>query len=258
MNGLVDIEWREGWVEVVLNDPQRRNALGLTMFDALDAALANAANDQNASTILLRGEGPAFCAGFDMVAAAADSELVSQFIVRLSAVNRTIRRSPQVVVAAVQGAAIAGGCAVVSACDFVVVSPEATLGYPVHRLGVSPAVTIPTLSKAIGFGAARELLMSGQLIDGREAHRRGLATHLAKSNESVLEEARVFCEILRGKGRHALRVTKQWINELDGSLEDQAFDGCARASAMLASEDEAKQMLRHWMKNAAERSGSQR
>lgn len=253
MDDVVTLECRPPQATIVLNDPQRRNALGLAMFDALDAALKRSHEDVAIHIVLLRGEGPAFCAGFDLAAAIAEPALMGDYIHRLSAVNRMLRRMPQVVVAAVHGPAIAGGCAMLSACDFVVVAPDAKLGYPVHRLGVSPAVTIPTLAQAVGHGAARELLIHGELIDGRTAHRLGLATHLAGSDESVLNEAEQMCKTLAAKGPHALRVTKRWLNELDGSLDDGVFDGCARASAQIASGDEAQNMLRRWVNHTLDR-----
>jgi methylglutaconyl-CoA hydratase len=232
---------------LALNDPARRNALSLPMFDALDQAIARIAADDSIHIVVLRGEGPAFCAGFDLAAAVEEPDLLPRFIARLSAVIRAVRRMPQVVVASVHGAAIAGGCAVLSACDFVFVAPDATLGYPVHAIGISPAVTIPTLRLALGDGPARALLMSGQIIDGREALRLGLATHLAATPESVLMEATAHAHALAGKGPRALRITKAWLNELDGSNDDERFDAPAGHSAEASSAEESQQMLaRFW------------
>jgi methylglutaconyl-CoA hydratase len=253
MNTPVDFQVKGSIGHITLNDPQRRNAMGLVMFDAVDAALNRVCSEGSVHVVMVRGEGPAFCAGFDLVAAAQEPSLISQYIERLSGINRALRRLPQVVVAVAHGPAIAGGCALLSGCDFVVVAPGAVLGYPVHRLGVSPAVTIPTLAQAIGPGAARELLMSGELIDGRTALELGLATHLAESDESAFVEAERLCNSLACKGPHALRVTKQWLNELDGSRDDETFDRCARASALFASGTEAQNMLRLWMKHTSER-----
>lgn len=236
---------------LTLNDPARRNALGREMFAQLARAFEALSGVDDVQIVLLRGEGKSFCAGFDLDAAVNDMEsptsampLLEQFIRELSALNRAIRRLPQVVVAAVQGHALAGGCAMLSACDFVVAAPDATLGYPVHRIGVSPAVTLPLLRQAMGDGRARELVLGGELIDGREAHRRGLATHLSDSAESLLIEAQDLCERLAQKGPKALRATKQWLNELDGSSRDEAFDATAAASAGLVKGEEGRQMLR--------------
>jgi methylglutaconyl-CoA hydratase len=244
-------------LEAALSDPSRRNALGEAMFEALESLLAGARSGEESwsagtgplppATMLLHGDGPAFCAGFDLEAALVDpagpGQLMAQFLRRLSGVNRALRRLPAPTIAAVHGAALAGGCALLSACDFVVVAPDATLGYPVHRIGVSPAVTTPTLAAAIGFGPARALLLSGDLIDGVEAHRRGLATHLAKSAETVLDEARALAARLAEKGPLALRATKRWLNELDGSECDDRFDAAAAASIAVVGGAEATAML---------------
>jgi len=243
---LVTIGRAGAVVEIALNDPARRNALGLAMFDALEKAIASVRDDPVPRIVLLRGEGAAFCAGFDLAAAVEDPALMGLYIRRLSLAVRAIRRLPQVVVIAVQGAAIAGGCALLGAGDFVVMAADAHAGYPVHRLGVSPAVTIPGLAAAIGPGAARVLLMGGRLIDGVEAHRLGLATDLAASNETVLAEARALCTFLASKPAAAQRVTKSWLNELDGSLDDARFDNAADGSIDLTRGEEATRLLREY------------
>ncbi len=249
MNDESVIVSREGAVvAIALNDPDRRNALGVAMFDALDTALKALVADDETRVVLLRGEGRAFCAGFDLAAAVEDSSLMGTYIERLSGVTRRLRRLPQVVVAAVQGAAIAGGCALLSACDFVVMAADAKAGYPVHQLGVTPAVTIPTLQQAIGAGPARALLLGGALLDGAAAHRIGLATHLAASTESVRDEAMDVCRMLAAKPPGGLRATKAWLNELDGSLDGRRFEGPARSSAAAAGSDEARRMLARFVK----------
>ena len=227
-----------------LDDHARRNALSEPMFDALDAALAEVAHRDDVVVLMLCGEGKVFCAGFDLAAAVGEPPQMAVFIRRLGAVLARLRGLPQVVVAAVQGAAIAGGCALVSACDLAVVSATATLGYPVHRLGVSPAVTIPTLQQAIGAGRARALLLGGELIDGRQAHRIGLASHLSRDDASVMTDAAALCGTIAGHGRLALRRTKAWLNELDGTADPRSFEGPAAASAAIATHDEAIRLLR--------------
>ncbi len=246
---LVYLSFEDSIATIVLNDPKRRNAMSIAMFDALDEALGDVASHNDVHVLLLRGNGEAFCAGFELRAAVDDPTLMMQYIDRLSATIRTLRRLPQVVVAAVHGAAIAGGCAMVSACDIVVASATAKFGYPVHKLGVSPAVNITTLQQAIGPGAARSLLMGGELIDGATAHRQGLVHHLTNDDEAVLAKAISMCQQLTEQSPQALRVTKRWLNELDGSLDDDLFDGPRDGSAEIADSDEALGRLRaFWSK----------
>lgn len=233
--------------EIVMRDPERRNALGTEMFDAIESSLRMVGARDDIVAVVLRGDGPAFCAGFDLAAANEDPQLMRAFILRLSAVIRSIRRLPMPVVAVVHGAALAGGCALISPCDLVVVADDAALGYPVHRIGVSPAVTSPTLMAAVGSGAARALLLSGDLIDGRTAQTIGLATHAAADAGAALVLGRRIAADLAIKGPRALRATKAWLNELDGSDDQLRFDRAAQTSAALADGVEAVEMLhRFW------------
>src|SRR5438552_8530893 len=96
----VRVDFSAPSVSIVLNDPGKRNALGLAMFEALDAAVARIAIDPAIHIVLLRGEGPVFCAGFDLNAAVNDPTLMARFIERLSLLSRSLRRMPQVVVEA--------------------------------------------------------------------------------------------------------------------------------------------------------------
>lgn len=245
-NDLVQRSFDGSIATIALNDPSRRNAMSLAMFDALDEAVCKVAVRNDVHVLLLHGKGKAFCSGFDLAAAADDPRLMGQYINRLSSSIRLLRRAPQVVVAAVHGAAIAGGCAMVSACDIVVASSSAKFGYPVHKLGVSPAVNIPTLAQAIGPGPARSLLMSGELLDGTAALRLGLAHRLVETDDAVLDAAASICRTIAGHGPKALRVTKAWLNELDGSLDDDLFDGPRDGSAEITASDEALTMLREF------------
>jgi methylglutaconyl-CoA hydratase len=159
-------------LQITLDDPVKRNALGIEMFDSIDATIKRINDDTRC--VLLLGRGEVFCSGFDMKACVDDITVLEQYILRLSSLIRSLRRVQVPVVVAAHGAAIAGGCAVLTGCDFVVGSKESTYGYPVHRLGISPAVTIPTLFQKLGEGRARALVMSGELIDGEEAYAIGL------------------------------------------------------------------------------------
>jgi enoyl-CoA hydratase/carnithine racemase len=146
------------------------------------------------------------------------------------------------IIAAVEGPALAGGCALLSACDFVVVAEGALLGYPVHRIGVSPAVTTPTLLAAIGSGAARSLLFAGELLDAKRSVEIGLATRTAAAGEAR-RHARALAEALATKGHAAMRATKRWLNELDGTDRDDAFDRAAAVSVEVSEGEEARAML---------------
>ena len=130
----------KGVLTITLNDPEKRNSLGIAMFNAIDSAIES--YDDTIRCVLLCGEGPSFCAGFDMQACAEDLDLVGVYINRLSTLVRGLRRLPVPVVVAAHGAAIAGGCALLTGCDFIVGSIDGKYGYPVHQLGISPELHV--------------------------------------------------------------------------------------------------------------------
>lgn len=239
---------------IAMDRPDQRNALDIAMFDAIDDALAKVASDADLVSCVLIGHGPAFCAGFDLPRVIDDPALMGRYIERLSTTIRAIRRLPQVVIASVQGAAIAGGCAIVSSCDFVVATAESSFGYPVHRIGVSPAVSLPTLRLTIGDGEARALMQSGRIINGTEAKRLGLVSHLAGSEDDLLPATRRLVEQLAQHGPNAVRVTKAWMNELDGSLDDTSFEQTSTKTADLAGGDEAIRRLDEFWTRRQQRS----
>ena len=235
---------RDGAItSVMLNAPEKRNAMTLEMFDALDEALDDLADADDCAVVRLEGRGKSFCAGFDLTAAQDEPKLTGAFIHRLSATVKALRRLPQTVIGGVQGAAIAGGCALVSGCDLVVASANAKFGYPVHRLGISPVVSYPTFSQAVGAGTARRIMLEGRLFTGAEAHALGLVSHLVDDHDDVTPAVDELAHTIAGHGHEALRVTKQWLNELDGSDDDARYAGPAKASAEQATQPQAIEML---------------
>jgi len=230
--------------KITLNRPKQRNALNVDMFDQLEQAIdkITAARD-TVSVLHLTGQGPAFCSGFDLSEVRHKPEMMGVYIRRLSRVNRLLRRAPQVVVAEVHGAALAGGCALLGACDFVIVEASTKLGYPVHRIGVSPAVTLPTLLSAIGAGHARSLVLSGQIINGSEAVRLGLASQVETGKDHLKNATTALCQRITNNAPQTLAITKDWLNKSDGSLVDEIFNATANASCDLVGGDEAITML---------------
>lgn len=236
---LIVVTERAPSITITLNDPDRRNALGLEMFAALRHTLKKLPCRSDILTIKITGNGPTFCSGFDLRTAAEHPAIIAEYIEKLSRINRLLRRLPQIVVAIVQGAALAGGCAILGACDFIYTEPNAKLGYPVHRLGISPAVTIPTLQNRILPAHHRGLLLSDRIVDAATALKIGLVTHLADSTASLPAQAQTLVNDLNSKGPSALRTTKAWLNELDGSLDDDPFNATVAGSASLATQTEA-------------------
>ena len=201
---------------IELTNPDRRNALTVDVLHSI-AEQANAASAS--SVLLLTGQGRVFCSGFDMDLVRTRDSYLQQLITALSCAIKAIRRCNATTVVHVQGAAIAGGCALAMACDIVTAQPDAKFGYPVHALGISPAVTLPVLLPAAG-GRARSLLMGGDLVTGEIMHAHGIVHQLCNNPDALVQT-------LLQRGTHASHATKQWLNELEGALCDRRFDGPA-------------------------------
>ncbi len=248
MSTPILLEHDDALAIITLNDPERRNALTVAMLEELCAVLDDTARRDDITAVLLRGAGPAFCAGFDLGAIVDDPMTLQALIAGLGETTRRMRSLPMPIIVAAHGAAIAGGCALVSAADMSVIGDQTVAGYPVHRLGVSPAVTLPTLMQAIGEGPARTLVLDGRLHTGADAHQLGVGTHLAPE-EDVQAEARRLAENVMRHGGSAVRATKQWLGALDGSEDGARWDGPVRGSEPLAGGAEAVERMRaFWSK----------
>ena len=206
---------------VTLNHPERRNALTVDVLQAVEEAAQQASA---ASVVLLSGNGPVFCSGFDMDKVRENDGYLQQLISALSRTIRALRRCPATTVVHVQGAAIAGGCALAVACDLVLAETGARFGYPVHALGISPAVTLPVLLPSAG-GRARSILTDGRLYQAKVMAEHGIVHVLLDEGASSAS----IVESLLQRGTHASHVTKQWLNELEGVYDNDRFDGVTGA-----------------------------
>ncbi|HZW08313.1 MAG TPA: enoyl-CoA hydratase/isomerase family protein [Phycisphaerales bacterium] len=214
---MIRVERRDAIAAVVLARPERRNALTPEMLSELARAITQLG--ASAGCVLLCGQGPTFCSGFDLAACrdSPDGSAMRELLVGLDSAVRALRSCPAPVVVACQGGAIAGGCALVAGGDFAVADRAAKLGYPVVRLGISPAVSGPTLLPRIGPGAARVRMLDPGLIDAAEALRLGLISSVVETPEEVGPAAERLAIELAAKPRAGMVATKRWLNELDGT-----------------------------------------
>ncbi|MFM1832242.1 MAG: hypothetical protein RLZZ461_558 [Planctomycetota bacterium] len=233
---------------LTLNRPDARNALSLDMIAAMEASIEEveagiARADDPVRVMILAGEGKSFCAGMDLKAVQDDPILMGDMLRRLAAISRRIRRLEIPTIARVQGAAIGGGCGLMVVCDFSFTHPEAKVGYPEVDLGICPAVVAPFLVKRIGAGPARAMLLAGGTMSGQEGFERGLATHVVAVNELETATSALAEKLAKG-GREAIAATKKWLNELDGSYDDEQLSKGAEISAELIQTEDAQNRLR--------------
>jgi enoyl-CoA hydratase/carnithine racemase len=228
---------------LTLRRPEARNALSMDLLtDLLDAlrSLRNA----DAHILVLSGEGKSFCAGMDLKAVVGHPGDALHLLSTLAEATCTLRKLPMVSIARVQGAAIGGGCGLACVCDLALTHADAKLGYPEVDLGVCPAVVAPWLVKKIGPGPARRVLLSGGLMSGTEAHRIGIADSVFPDIASLDAAVEDTVKRLSSGGPHALRATKELLNQLDGSLDDATVHAGAELSARIVNLPETQAILK--------------
>lgn len=200
---------------IAFDRPDKRNALLPRMLDGLVEHIEHC---RDARAIVLTGEGKAFCAGFDLEACLADPAVLDALLIGLHRAIEALRSSPCPVVAAAHGSAIAGGCALLGGADAVVSNRSARLGYPAIALGISPAVSAPSLIAKVGNARARELLLSPRPVDGAEAKRIGLVDVLVEEPGDVLGAAMTLARQLGGPSQLAQTHTSKWLDHLNPFL----------------------------------------
>src|SRR5436309_13395357 len=210
---LVLIEKRTPQITVLtLNRPERRNALTIELLTELMSAIHVASEEPHVRILILRGAGAAFCTGLDLKAAAdqgkahATAEAVANTLI-------TISETRLVTIAAVHGAAVAGGAGIMSACDFVVAAQRTKIGYPEVRRGLVAGLVMTFLRRQIGERNMRELLLGSELIDAQRAKEIGLVNRVVSRND-LMSEAQKFADAVLQGAPGALEQTKRLIEEL--------------------------------------------
>lgn len=210
---LVQVTSLEGGISILtLNRPEKRNALNIPLLKAFCQSIESL---KDIRVLILNGAGPIFCSGLDLVEAQdqsleeASAELIAHALLLLS-------KAHFVTIAAVEGAALAGGAGIMAACDIVIAGNEAKIGFPEVLRGLVPAQIASILSRQVGWRALRELLLTGSLIDAKKAKEIGLINQIVATG-AVLEQARQVAKSLMKGAPESIRLTKMLLDELNPS-----------------------------------------
>jgi methylglutaconyl-CoA hydratase len=223
-----------GIATITLNRPDKRNAISFELIDELLHALDEVAKS-DAIVVILTGAGKAFSSGMDLenlkslIGRSPEQNLQdSETMVRLF---RTLYEFPKVTIAAVNGAAIAGGTGLALLCDFTLGVPEAKFGYTEVRIGFVPAIVSTFLLRQVGEKHARDLLLTGRIIGAEEAARMGLVNEIV-APDKLMSRARELAAVLMENSPASLRATKQLLtdharDELDTQIEAAVRENAA-------------------------------
>src|SRR5580698_9542957 len=220
---------------ITLNRPDKRNAISFELIDDLIQALEEVAKS-DALVVILTGAGKAFCSGMDLdnlkalLGRSPERNLQdSQTMVRLF---RALYEFPKVTIAAVNGAAIAGGTGLALLCDFTLAVPEAKFGYTEVRIGFVPAIVSTFLLRQVGEKQARDLLLTGRIIGAEEASRMGLVNEIV-APEALMTRARELAGLLMENSPASLRATKRLLTDHARAELDSRIEAAVRENAAI-------------------------
>ena len=244
---------REGPLTILtLNDPERANPLSPAMMEALTAALENAAADASVRAVILTGAGRHFSAGADLaalerIASGGDEGANHIDSERLRRLFEVLLGHPKLIIAAVQGAAVAGGCGLATACDLVVAEPGARFAYTEVKIGFLAAVVLTFLTRRVPGHVARRMLLDPEMIGGEQAVAVGLADELVEEGEA-LNHARALARSVCAKASPAaLAATKALLNDVAGLGWREALEVAAAANVAQRMHPECARGVRSFL-----------
>jgi methylglutaconyl-CoA hydratase len=229
----LQLAYDSGIATVTLNRPEKRNALSFQLVEEILAAL-DEVEESEALVLILTGAGKAFCAGLDLdelkslIGKSHDENVEDSR--RMVGIFRRLYDFPKPTIAAVNGAAIAGGTGLATMCDFTLAVPEAKFGYTEVRIGFVPAIVSSILVWQVGHKVARDLLLSGRIFDAAEANRFGLVNEIV-SAENLMSRTRELAAQIMENSPTSVRQTKRLINGFIGAALDQQIEDAVEQNA---------------------------
>jgi methylglutaconyl-CoA hydratase len=235
---------------IKLNRPEKRNALHPEMIKQLLAKLDELENHKDINSVVITGEGNTFCAGADLEHLVnlksnslndnyEDSKSLAELYLR-------IYNFPKLTIAAVNGPAIAGGCGLATVCDFIISNPEqGKFGYSEVKIGFIPAIVSVFLIKKIGESKAKEMLITGNQINGNKAFEIGLANYLYNN---VLDGALEVINSLSLSSFDSINLTKNMINKVSELSVNEAVNYSLNLNLIARSSEDFKKGIERFLR----------
>lgn len=236
MSATVEVKVNAPSGTIMLNRPDKRNALSRTMLSELMTALSDLHQEARVRSVILTGAGSSFCAGLDlheMHETSKSDDSLQQWhhdVSRFQELIETMLRFPKPIIAALNGPTCGGGAAVALASDTVIASPQATLSIPETRHGLVSGILTPLLCFRVGGGHAGNLLLTGRTISADEALRIGICQELV-ADDLIWARAQEICESIAEFPPEAVQLTKRTLNETVGEQMMSCLSLGAAASA---------------------------
>ena len=229
---------------ITLSRPEKKNALNAAVVGELIQAFKQAENDDSSKVIVLKAEGDVFCAGADLAYIQElqnntfaenleDSTLLKDLFLQIYQLKK-------VVVGQIQGHAIAGGAGLAALCDFSFSVPDAKFGYTEVRIGFIPAIVMIFLLRKVGESKAKELLLSGNLIDSKTAVNMGLINWVVDNNELELKVNQFAQKLVKKNSGQSMELTKKMISEVQSMELEKALEYATEMNAKARESEDCR------------------
>lgn len=252
---LISVERADKVVTVTLKRPEVKNAINKAMVAELHDAFDKLREDTSVGCVILTGQGDDFAAGADIGELRERKALESLAAINNALFNK-VENNPAPVVAAIKGYALGGGCELTLACDIRIGGKSSKMGQPEVNLGIIPAAGgTQRLPRIVGLGRAKELVLTGWIIDADECHRIGLLNRVVE-DAALMDEANKLAQTICKKGPLAIRVAKQALNQSSrtGLETGLVFESVAQAM-LFESEDKMQRMTAFLNKSPGRKAG---
>ena len=256
----LQLEYQQGVAVITLDRPDKRNAISYELIQELLTAFEAVAKSE-AMVLVLTGAGKAFCSGLDlenlkaMIGRTPEQSLEdTQTMARLF---RTLYDFPKPTIAAVNGAAIAGGTGLATLCDFTLAVPEAKFGYTEVRIGFVPAIVSTFLLRQVGEKIARDLLLTGRLFDAEEALRIGLVTEVVPAENLMRRTAELTAQLMENSPS-SLLYTKRLLSAAARAEVDAQIEAAVRENSAIRSTPDFREGIVSFLEKRKPKWSSQR
>ena len=243
-------ETRDAVARVILNRPEKRNALNRLLIDQLKAALRRANDDDHVRVIVLSGAGSDFCSGADLaslqeISTASTSENLedAHSLMELFVLIREVRVP---VIAAVRGRALAGGCGLALACDLVFAEESARFGFPEVKIGFVPAMVMAILRRNVSEKRAFELISLGEQVTAPDAARWGLINRAIDASDFEAEVAQI-AQRLASLSRSALSLSKSLLYKADDLSFAAALESGVDVNVIARASEDCREGIRKFI-----------
>lgn len=249
---LVLYEVKEWVGYITLNRPEKRNALSHELVTDLLQAFIRVEEDEAVKVVVLKAAGEAFCAGADLAYVQqmqnfsyeenlADSRHLKDLFYKIY----TLRK---VVIAQVQGHALAGGCGLAAICDFGFSVPEAKFGYTEVKIGFIPALVSVFLLRKIGEHKAKQLLLTGEVISSAQALEKGLIHEVVEKSALESRVSEFAQKLIRNNSGQSMQLTKNLIAKVQSLPLEEALEHAARENAQARATEDCKKGIASFLK----------